>query len=353
MSEPLRLLTPNGRGGIAVLAATGPDRLARLASLLRRRDGREPSPGELAGRGPWLVALAIDGELVDDVVFVDRPARGSAELQLHAAPALISDLVARGIAVIDSGAASPVERLLRDAIDDRQLALALEQRALDGVAASLERLGGIEPGVRRAELLAMRERSGPASALARPHRVVLFGPQNAGKSTLFNRLVLHERALAGPHAGLTRDAVTAVTILDGYPYDLADTAGEGEAVDGIDAQAQARSRALHEGALRCLVCDASRPLEPIERSLIGAADCVVLNKRDLGMHPSWSDLPCPSCVVACDDEARAIAVRDAVGTMLRAVRGLPLAPLRGVGGVAALDACELSAIDDAIARTRG
>ncbi|MBI5849841.1 MAG: 50S ribosome-binding GTPase [Planctomycetes bacterium] len=353
MSEPLRLLTPNGRGGIAVLAATGPDRLSRLAPLLRRRDGGAPSPGELAGRGPWLVVLVIDGEPVDDVVFVDRPAFGSAELQLHAAPTLITELIARGIAVIESAAASPAERLMRDAIDERQLALALEQRALDGVEAALERLCGVERTARRAELVAMRERSVVALALAHPRRIVLFGPQNAGKSTLFNRLVLHERALAGPHAGLTRDAVLAVTILDGYPCELADTAGEGGAVDAIDAQAQARSRALREGALRGLVCDASRPMGPIERSLLCAADCVVLNKRDLGMHPSWSDPACASCVVACSDEADAFAVRDTVGTMLRVVRGLPVAPLRGVGGVAALDARELRLIDDALAKTAG
>jgi GTP-binding protein len=45
--------------------------------------------------------------------------------------------------------------------------------------------------------------------LDRPLRLALVGRPNVGKSSLFNQLLGEERALTGPEAGLTRDAITA------------------------------------------------------------------------------------------------------------------------------------------------
>lgn len=56
-------------------------------------------------------------------------------------------------------------------------------------------------------------------------RLALLGRPNAGKSTLLNRLVGEERALASPIPGTTRDPVHADVQRDGQRYHIIDTAG--------------------------------------------------------------------------------------------------------------------------------
>jgi tRNA U34 5-carboxymethylaminomethyl modifying GTPase MnmE/TrmE len=58
-------------------------------------------------------------------------------------------------------------------------------------------------------------------------QVVLAGPPNAGKSTLFNALVGAEAAIASPVAGSTRDIVSARVRWFGRDLELMDTAGLG------------------------------------------------------------------------------------------------------------------------------
>lgn len=61
--------------------------------------------------------------------------------------------------------------------------------------------------------------------LDRPLRLALVGRPNVGKSSLFNQLLGEERALTGPEAGLTRDAITAPWKAGERDVLLHDTAG--------------------------------------------------------------------------------------------------------------------------------
>lgn len=84
----------------------------------------------------------------------------------------------------------------------------------------------------------------PVERLRDGIRVVLAGPPNAGKSTLFNALVEREAAIVSPVAGTTRDRIEAPVVRQGMAWLLTDTAGLAEqAGDAIEEIGIARARA--------------------------------------------------------------------------------------------------------------
>ncbi len=64
-----------------------------------------------------------------------------------------------------------------------------------------------------------------AEALGEGFKVVIAGPPNAGKSTLFNALVESEAAIITPIAGTTRDILMRAVAIAGVPFQFLDTAG--------------------------------------------------------------------------------------------------------------------------------
>jgi tRNA modification GTPase len=68
-------------------------------------------------------------------------------------------------------------------------------------------------------------------------RVVLAGPPNAGKSSLFNALLEDEVAITAPTPGTTRDILERPVAMAGVPLTFVDTAGlRGGTSDEIEAQ---------------------------------------------------------------------------------------------------------------------
>jgi tRNA modification GTPase len=75
----------------------------------------------------------------------------------------------------------------------------------------------------------------PAGELIREGAVVVIaGPPNAGKSSLFNSLLGRSRAIVTEIPGTTRDALEAVIDSGKWPLRLVDTAGLRETVDPIE-----------------------------------------------------------------------------------------------------------------------
>ena len=324
----LTLLTPRSPGGVAVVGVLAEDS-ARVSSTLLRSPGGGPFTTDDAG-GPKLALLVCDGEPVDQVLVVDHA--GELELHLHGSEAVLAALE-RCVGPLRAAAVSRADRLLRGAMSDPQLALALEQRRLD-LGAFEEDVRARPDAERTAIVTAAIERSRPALALAEPAELVLCGAQNAGKSSLMNRLLSRERVLTGDLAGLTRDPVREQTTLDGYPYVLVDTAGEGETSTDLDARAQELGRHQRRGALGLLVVDGSVGPGEVEACLAGPEMLWVRNKSDLPQAP-WPAECSPAVLVSCLSPEAGPTVRRVVGEQLRALRGLP--PAGPAGGPAALD----------------
>jgi tRNA modification GTPase len=115
---------------------------------------------------------------------------------------------------------------------------------------------------------------------ARPFRVVLVGPPNAGKSSLFNALLKRDAALTSPAAGTTRDYLCEICRRGDVEFELIDTAGTQLAETSIEHQAQALRSRQGELADLLLVCAANGEFATVE-SVQAPAHLLVSTKCDL------------------------------------------------------------------------
>lgn len=147
-------------------------------------------------------------------------------------------------------------------------------------------------------------------------RTVIFGEPNVGKSSLLNRLLGFERAIVSDIAGTTRDTIEEVVNLHGIPLRLVDTAGVRAASDRIEAEGIQRTvRQIEAADLLLEIADASQP-RPTE-AILPASDIKrlqVLNKTDLGEHPSWVGIEAVrlSCTSGEGFDRLSNAIRDAL-----------------------------------------
>ena len=86
--------------------------------------------------------------------------------------------------------------------------------------------------------------------------VVLAGPPNVGKSSLFNALLGADRAIVTESPGTTRDAIEAHTEFLGWPVRLVDTAGLRESTEEAERLGVGFSRRYVEAADVVLACEA-------------------------------------------------------------------------------------------------
>jgi len=115
-------------------------------------------------------------------------------------------------------------------------------RQAERIAAWAERASAEPRSVSSAEIRAALARGAGAIPFDRAPRIVLAGAPNAGKSTLFNRLVGRERVVVDALPGTTRDRIEERGALADRPVIWVDGAGLREAEDEIERAGVSRMR---------------------------------------------------------------------------------------------------------------
>ncbi len=292
MSPPsVALATPLAPGGIGIVLLAGEGAASALERAFRRRSGAlEP------GRLSYGHLVEPSGETVDEVLVrraapSEFPGAGEVyEIDCHGGVAcgrrvlaLFRDL---GAEVVDAGriglgAASPESEALALLPSAATVRAARWLLAMAGGTLS-RRVAEIAEQADAPALDRLLATAEPAAALLHGVDATILGAPNAGKSTLFNRLLDVERALVDPAPGTTRDVVEAMTAIEGIPVRLADTAGIRPASDEVEAEGVARSLGRARAKGRKVVVVAEAVPEALARALGGDRRVIAfVNKVDV------------------------------------------------------------------------
>jgi tRNA modification GTPase len=267
-------VTPAGRGAVAVIRVCGGEvQLDAAATALFQPVNRRPWSQQRLSRpiyGRW------GRDDLEDVV-VCRLSASEFEVQCHsgelAVQKILRDLTTCGIATVtadDQAAASldicdwELQTALMRAATARTAELLAEQA--DGLlTATYRQLADLswKDAARRSALEiidALLHWSNFGIHLSRPWSVVLTGRPNVGKSSLINALLGYRRAIVADQPGTTRDVVSSLTALDGWPVALTDTAGLRTNTASLEAAGIALAREqLRQADLRVLLIDIGEP----------------------------------------------------------------------------------------------
>jgi tRNA modification GTPase len=328
--------TPPGRGGIGIVRLSGPDSASITAQLVRLPQPLDPGRARLAE----VLDESCDqqDQQIDEAMVTLFAAPNSytgddlVEIAAHGSPVVLDLLLRRALA-LGARLAEPGEftqraflsgkldltqaEAVRDLIEAQTLTQARQAASQMGGALSrrvapikqtlVELIALLEAGIDFAEddvdvtpqaeiarrinellppILALENSFARGRIVHDGLTMAIVGRPNAGKSSLFNRLVERDRAIVTAIPGTTRDLVTERISLDGIPLELVDTAGIRDTLEEIEQLGIERSRqALADAAIVLIVLDATQPLNKEERSLLAAVQdrcaLVAINKSDL------------------------------------------------------------------------
>ena len=330
------IATPLGEGGLAVVRLSG-RRALEIADGCFRRVGKGPIPSKADTHTVLYGHVTRGGQDVDEVLLsVMRAPRtytreDVVEISCHGgllpARAVLDAVLARGARLalpgeftqraflngrLDLAQAEAVADLIHSRTElamraaNEQLAGKLSRRInqlRDDLVAILahieahidfpdediapdtreELLGRIDTGIRFMDELLSTATEG--RILRRGVRAAIIGRPNAGKSSLLNQLLGHDRAIVSHTPGTTRDTIEETANIRGVPVVFIDTAGLRQGRDDVEVEGVRRSReALDRAEILLHVLDRSEELTDIDRSCLtefaSKPRLLVLNKSD-------------------------------------------------------------------------
>lgn len=328
------LATPLGRSGIGVIRLSGPDSLSILRKLSNELDF-DPEP-----RAAILKKIfdLDSSEILDETIITYFQAPQSftgedvVEISCHGSPIVLRQIIDSCLS-LDARMAEAGEftlralangqmdlsqaEAIRDLIDSQTIASAklsvrqlggevshqlqpIKDELLDIIVLLESALEFVEDDLPEYQIDKAKEKLAEISdelgkfaatfkagkLLREGLKVALVGRPNVGKSSLFNALLGHDRAIVTEIAGTTRDQLHEKLTIDDIPISLIDTAGLRETFDTVESIGVERSkRAIADADLVIVLLDGSQPLttedEEILRNVKDSNHFVAINKNDL------------------------------------------------------------------------
>jgi len=221
-------------------------------------------------------------------------------VQAEAVQELINAGSTRALVLAQSALAGNQSAVVRKWVDELTRLLAgievVHDYAADGLDASLDEAELLDTEVLKTQLVEAARQIGASladsrrtAALREGTTVAILGPPNVGKSTLFNALLGHERALTAAEAGTTRDYLTESVAVAGLNMTLVDTAGYRDTADAVEAAGVQLSSDWGKAAdLLLWVTSADGDFAPVPDDLRDTA-VNVITRCDL--LPRWPGMP--------------------------------------------------------------
>jgi tRNA modification GTPase len=325
------LSTPSGKGGIAVIRISGPNTLSILEKLI------ETQAGSFSPKRIYHGFVKDQNKRIDEcmIAFFKGPdsytGQDVAEISVHSNP-FLTEFVLNLIFKIGARSALPGEFTYRafkngkmDLIQAESVNQLINASSRYFASVQFENVDGRlsrrveelrerlkDMGVRIETMIEFQEdqflkkigikthviktrsilrhilsRSELNETLNRGFQVVLAGKVNVGKSSLFNALLMQERAIISEKPGTTRDFISEQIYVDGFPFTLIDVAGiHNNQADDIEKQGIQRGyERIQECDAVIFLLDASRKVDQNDLQILelikSKPHLVVANKIDI------------------------------------------------------------------------
>lgn len=341
LDDPIvALATPPGVGGLAVIRVSGVGSVQRVAPFFHSSKSLTDSPSHQVQYGYF---KSPDGRLLDEVLVTcflspkSFTTQDTVEISCHGGPvvvqSILAELTSSGIRLAEPGEftkraflfgridltqaesvadlihsssqisqqsslfqlsgiySDRLKKIRKDLIDyialleleldfsDEDVEFASRQKLIVQLDSIIEFIGRITSTYLTGRFI----RDGA--------RIVIAGKPNAGKSTLLNLLLGHDRAIVSPIPGTTRDTIEETLNIEGIPFRIIDTAGIRETDDSIEKIGVERTLdSIRRANILIYIFDVTMGLDQAEHDFLNKVisanpEIVIIkagNKSDLG-----------------------------------------------------------------------